>query len=331
MIKYIAKRILMMIPVLIGVTILVFTMLYFANGDPVELIAGSEATQEDMEYIRESLGLNDSYFVRLGRYFKEVLIDHDLGTSYRTGLSVSHDITTRAVTTMSLAVIGMAVAMLVGIPLGIFSATHQGKIGDSIAVSISLIGASCPDFLVAILLSLLFALHWRLLPASGWGKPINYVLPVLSFALSHAAVLARQTRSAMLEVIRQDYIISAKAKGVSKQKLIYHHALRNAMIPIVTQVGIMLGGSVGGAVVAETIFGIPGIGTYVKMAINSRDYPVVQGSVLFTAVSFSIIMLLVDIVYAMIDPRIRAQYASGRKKKSGEKNKGTAVKGGASS
>lgn len=312
MLKYIIKRVLMMIPVLLGVTILIFTMLYFADGDPARTLAGADASEEEVQKLRDKWGLNDSYLVRLGNYIKQVVVDQDLGTSYRTGKEVSEEILQRFNVTFSLALISIAFSVLFGVVMGVISAVHQNTWIDSTAVFAALLGASMPGFVLALLLSLLFALKLGWVPPSGWGEPIHLVLPVISFGISHAAALARQTRSSMLEVIRQDYIVTAKAKGLSRFKVIYVHALRNALIPIVTQMGMMLGNSIGGVVVAETIFSIPGLGTYIVQSINARDYPAVQGGILLIAFGFGVIMLLVDVVYAFIDPRIGARYQSGK-------------------
>ncbi|MGM9522688.1 MAG: ABC transporter permease [Oscillospiraceae bacterium] len=315
MAKYIFKRILMMIPVLFGVLLLVFTMLSFAKGDPAQYLAGADATEEAVQQLRDKWGLDDPYFVRLWNYIKQLVIHFDLGTSYRTGLSVSSEIISRFWVTLSLALSSVALSLIIGVALGVLSATHQGTALDSAAIGVSLVGASVPDFLVALLCSLLFALKLQWLPASGWGELKFFILPVATFAVSRASTLARQTRSAMLEVIRQDYIVTAKAKGVTPFKVVFKHALRNALVPIVTQAGLILGGAIGGAVVAETIFSIPGLGTYILTAVKSRDYPVVQGGVLFTAFGFGIIMLLVDVLYAFIDPRVGARYKKPAKEK----------------
>ncbi|MBD5084665.1 MAG: ABC transporter permease [Clostridiales bacterium] len=315
MLKYCLRRILMMIPVLISVVIVIFTLLYFAKGDPVELILGAEATPDQIQETREELGLNDSYIVRLGRYFKQLLVDHNLGNSYRTGRSVSSDLVSKFWVTMSVAFGSIIFAIVFGLLMGVLAATHQDTIWDTLSVSLALIGSSMPGFLVALLLSLLFALKLGWLEASGWGGFKYMILPIVSYGISHATTIARQTRSSMLEVIRQDYIVTARAKGVSNFKVIYVHALRNALIPIITQIGMMFATAVGGAVVTETIFSIPGIGTYMLTAIKSRDYPVVQGGMLLVAFGFGIVMLLVDIVYAFVDPRIGSKYKTGKKKK----------------
>ncbi len=313
MLKYIGKRILMMIPVLVGVIVLIFTLMYFAKGDAASALAGADATAEEIQQIRARLGLDDGYFVRLGNYFKQLLLEGNLGYSYRTGASVSSEVIERFSVSFELAVFSVAFSIIFGTIMGIVAAVKQNTWIDNTAMLLALIGASMPGFLLGLLLSLVFALKLHWLPSGGWGGWEYMVLPVLAFGVSHAGTMARLTRSSMLEVVRQDYIVTAKAKGVSPFKITFVHALRNALIPITTQAGQMLGITIGGVVVAETIFSVPGIGTYIMTAINSRDYPAVQGGILFIALVFGIILLVVDILYAFIDPRIGAQYRKHRR------------------
>lgn len=318
MVKYILKRILMMVPVLVGVIILIFTLMYFAKGDAASALAGADATQEEIQQIREQMGLDDGYFVRLGNYFKQLVVHGNLGYSYRTGASVSAEVVDRFKVSFELALFSVAFSILFGTVMGIVAAVRQSTWIDNLAMLLALVGASMPGFLLGLLLSLIFALKLHWLPSGGWGGIQYMVLPVLAFGVSHAGTMARLTRSSMLEVVRQDYIVTAKAKGVGPFKITFVHAFRNALIPIVTQAGQMLGLTIGGVVVAETIFSVPGIGTYIMTAINSRDFPAVQGGILFIAMVFGIILLVVDILYAFIDPRIGAQYQRRGKKKRGE-------------
>ena len=313
MIRYIVKRVLMMIPVLLGVTLLIFTLLYFADGDPARNLIGADATEEEIQALRAEWGLDDPYFVRYGRYLKQLLIDRDLGTSYVTKQNISTEIIPRFKVTFLVAVESTVLALVFGTVLGIVAATHQNTWLDNSSMVAALVGASMPGFWIGLVLSIIFALKLRILPASGWGTFAQTILPSLSLAITSAGTLARQTRSSMLEVIRQDYIVTAKAKGVSQFKVVYVHALRNALIPIVTSAGMQLSWLIGGAVVTETVFSIPGLGMYMVTAINQRDYPVIQGSVLYMAFAFSIVMLLVDILYAFIDPRIKAKYKNAKK------------------
>ena len=308
MIKYILKRILAMIPVIIGVTILIFTLLYFAKGEPAQMILGSDATLEEVEALNAKLGLDKPYLERLTTYLKDVFLHLDLGRSYFNESSVTEDVVQRFPITLKLALMSVALAVVIGVPLGVIAAVKQHSWLDNTSMFAAIIGMSMPNFWLGILLSLLFALQLRWFPPSGIGGLEYYVLPCLSIALGAACGIAGLSRSSMLEVIRQDYIVTARAKGLSERTVIWKHALMNSLIPVITQIGFVFAGQFGGAVVAETVFSIPGLGTYMITAIQKRDYPAVQGSVLITSITFGIIMLLVDLIYAFIDPRIKAQY-----------------------
>lgn len=318
--KYILKRILAMIPVVLGVTILIFTLLYFAKGNPAQMILGSDATAEEIALENEKLGLDEPYLPRLGKYLKNVFFHFDLGKSYFTESSVTDDVLQRFPITLKLALLSVSLAVLIGVPLGVIAAVKQHSWLDNTSMFAAIIGMSMPNFWLGILLSLLFALKLHWLPPGGIGGTEYYILPCVSIALGAACGIARQTRSSMLEVIRQDYIVTARAKGVSESKVIWRHALMNSLIPVITQIGFVFAGQFGGAVVAETIFSIPGLGSYMITAIQKRDYPAVQGSVLVISIVFSLIMLLIDLLYAFIDPRIKAQYKSKNTKRRKEKN-----------
>lgn len=314
--RFVIKRILWMIPVALGVAVLIFTILQFTPGEPARMVLGSGATEADILEWRTAAGLEDPYIIQLLRFMKQTFIDFDFGNSYFTGVAVSDEIIRRFPYTFILAFGSMIVSCLIGIPLGIIAAVNQNKIGDRIAMLIALIGVSMPPFWVGLLLSLTFALKLGWLPPSGVGGGQYFILPVIAASMSGIATLARLVRSSMLEVIRADYVTTAQAKGVEKLKSVYLHALPNALIPVVTQVGTSFGKTLGGTIVIETVFGIPGIGNYMLSAVNNRDYPIVQGCVVFLALAFSIVVLLVDIIYAYVDPRIKAQYeqANGGKK-----------------
>lgn len=314
MLKYFLKRLLWMIPVVLGVAIFTFTLLYFTPGDPASIILGSNATQEDIEALRQELGLNQPYLQRLFQYLGDVFLHFDLGTSYATKTSVTTELLYRLPNTLILTFASMFIAVAVGLPLGVTAAVNQNKLSDRICMVLALIGVSIPNFWLAMLLVILFSVKLGLLPAMGLGGIEYWILPAISGATSGIASTARQTRSSMLEVIRSDYITTARSKGVKERMVIYGHALPNALIPIITLVGTQFGYMLGGTLILENIFGIPGVGSYLTTAINSRDYPVVQGGVVFLAISFSFCMLAVDMIYAFVDPRIRAQYA-GKKVK----------------
>jgi peptide/nickel transport system permease protein len=305
----------MMLPVLLGVSLVVFSMMYFTPGDPARLILGETASETEVRELREEMGLNDPFLLQYGRYLKKAVFEGDLGTSYVTGRPVVTEIVARFPTTMLLAVLSVCISVLIGIPTGIISATRQYSIFDNLAMILALVGVSMPNFWQGLVLIIVFSLHLGWLPASGFYGPAYWILPALTIGTSTAATITRMTRSSMLEVIRQDYIRTARAKGQTELVVILKHALKNALIPIITVIGLQLGRGLGGAILTESIFSIPGLGKLMVDSIKARNYPVVQGGVLFIAVMFSFINLLVDVLYAYADPRIKSQYKRGRKKR----------------
>ena len=318
--KYILRRFVLMIPVILGVTIVVFSVMYVIPGDPAIAILGSEATAAELDALREQLNLNQPYLTRLGIYIYDAFIKLDLGSSYITGIPVVTELMQRLPNTLILDVVCILFSLVFGIPLGIFAATHQGKAGDYFSIMLAFIGVSVPSFWFALMLVLLFSNTLGWLPAYGFMGIQYWIMPVLSSALFGVAMLARQMRSSMLEVIHSDYIVMARSKGISKRDVIYKHALPNALIPVVTITGTSFGLLLGGNMITETIFSIPGIGNYMIKAINNRDFPAVQGSVLLLAIAFGVIMLLTDLAMAFIDPRIKTQFMGKKKmrKKTGE-------------
>lgn len=306
--KYILKRLLWMIPIVLGVTIIVFTLMYFVPGDPAQMMLPDDATEQEIEEMREYLGLNKSYGERLFTYMRNAFLYGDFGNSYRLKTPVMPALLERLPRTVLLAAMTMLISMAVGIPLGVMAAVHQNGPADRISMVLSLAGVSMPSFWLALLLVLLFSVKLGWLPATGFDSFQCFILPALSGALGGIAGQARQTRSSMLEVIRSDYITTARAKGVAERKVIYSHALPNALIPIITISGSAFGHMLGGTLILETIFSIPGVGTYIISGVNNRDYPVIQGGVIFLAVVFGLMMLLVDLAYAFVDPRIKSQY-----------------------
>ena len=307
MLKYIARRLLMMIPVMLGVIIIVFTLLYITPGDPVDSLLGDDATPEMAAELREELGLNGGYFERLGRYVTG-LLHGDLGIDYATKEPVMDRILQTFPNSLKLAGCSVILALVLGLTLGIISAVKQYSAFDNVAMALAMVGNAMPNFWQGLLLMMLFALHWKLLPASGIGGWEYMILPSITIGTSSAAAIARMTRSSMLEVIRQDYITTAESKGQTEFKIIVFHALKNALIPVITTVGIQFGSLLGGAVLTESIFAIPGVGKMMVDAIKARNYPTVQGGVLMVALTFSLVNLAVDILYAFVDPRIRSQY-----------------------
>lgn len=312
--RYIIKRLLWMIPIILCVAILVFTLMTFCPGDPAAIVLGSSATEEDMNLMRESLGLNRPFLVRLGTYLRDAFLRFDLGRSYLTKVSIADSIREYLPRTMLLTIITMLISVGLALPLGIAAATHQGRWQDTVCMVFALIGISVPSFWLALLLILEFSVKHAWLPAMGIGGLKYYILPAISGSLGGVASLARQTRSSMLDVIRADYITTARAKGVSERNVITRHALKNALIPIITVIGTQFGRQLGGTMVIETIFGIPGMGQFIITGVNQRDYPVVQSGAIFLAIVFSLCMLGVDLLYAAADPRIKAQYAKGKRR-----------------
>lgn len=313
--KYIIKRILLMIPVVLGVTFLIFAIMSFTPGDPAAIILGAQATPEQISELHTKLGLDQPFLVRFFDYIKNIVLHFDFGTSYTNGQDVKIEILQRFGYTFNIALLSMVFSVGFGIPLGVIAAVNRNTWKDNVSMSVALIGISMPSFWFGLMLSIIFALKLQWLPASGVGGIEYYIMPCLAVSMTGTAQMARQTRSSMLEVIRSDYITTARAKGQKERKVIYGHALKNALIPVVTQAGSIFGILLGGTLVSETIFSIPGLGSYMVTAIKSRDYPAIQGSVIFVAVVFGVAMLLVDLLYAMIDPRIRSQYSGGKKRK----------------
>lgn len=302
-----------MIPVLLGITIVIFTIMYFCPGDPAASILGNGATPAAIAEKRAEMGLDEPYLVRLVDYLKQVFLHLDLGTSYFQNQSVMSGILYRLPYTFIIASICILLQVLIGTPLGITAAVHQNGLADRFCMIVALAGVSIPGFWLAMMLVLLFSVQLGWLPPYGVGGIPYFILPCIANAFAGIASQARQTRSSMLEVIRSDYIVTARAKGLSEREILYKHALPNALIPIITVVGNGMGMMLGGTVVIESVFSIPGIGMYTTSAINNRDYPIVMGGVLFLGALFSLIMLLVDVVYAYVDPRIKAQYEGQQK------------------
>lgn len=306
--KYLLKRLFMMIFVILGVVILIFTLLYFTPGDPARQVLGPNADEEAVAELHQKMGLDDPFLVRLGRYMYNLFFRFDLGNSYRTKLPVMQEIISRFPVTVQIGLWGTLVSLIIGISTGIISAVKQYTLLDQVGNFISVIGSAMPQFWFGLELSLLLALRWKILPATGYTSAKNLIMPVATLGITGAAAFFRITRSSMLEVIRMDYIRTARSKGQNEYKVIMHHALKNALIPIITTIGGRIGAILAGSVLVESIFAIPGLGSYMLNAINNRDYPVIQGGVLVIALFISVVMLITDIVYAFVDPRIKSQF-----------------------
>ena len=306
--RYILKRLIMMIFVVLGVAILIFTIMYFVPGNPAQIILGSAATPEQVSILEHKMGLDRPYIVQLGIFLRDFFLKGDMGTSYMTKTSVAAEFATRFPRTLILASMCILVSVVLGIPLGIYAATHQGQFGDYAAIVLSMLGLAVPGFWMALMLVKIFSVDLGWLPPFGIGGAKYYVLPILANSLGTISINARAARTDLLEVIRSDYITTARAKGVSEHNVIYKHGLPNALIPLVTMIGTGFGTSLGGTVIIESVFVMPGIGMYMTNGINNLDYPVVRSCVVVLAICFSLIMLAVDLIYAFIDPRIKAQY-----------------------
>ena len=312
MLRFIVKRLLLTIPTLLGIIAIVLFLIMLTPGDPARLQLGDYATDAEVEALRETLGLNDPFHVRYVTYINNVL-HGDFGISFRSKTPVINDILTRYPYSLFLVTISLVFSCCIGIPIGIYAATHQYTWKDNAAIGGALFCVSMPNFWFALILIQIVCVRFRLLPPSGVDDWRGWILPIIAGSLGHTATIARQTRSNMLEVIRQDYITTALAKGQTIRKVRYVHALRNAIIPVIMVVGSIFGIMMGGAMVTEVIFSIPGLGTYAITALQSRDYPVIQTNILFMSAMFAAVLLIVDIVFAIVDPRIRSQFASKRK------------------
>ena len=304
MLKYILKRILSVIPVLLAVSLIVFMMVHFMPGDPAQLLAGDTASEEDIQRVREKYGYDQPLYVQYFRYMKN-LAKGDLGISTRTHRAVSEELALRFPKTMELALWATAVASMIGIAIGIISAHFRYSFLDNASMVVALFGLSIPPFYLGLMLMLIFCVNLGWLPISSDVWYIALLLPVCTVAARSLAIIARMTRSSMLEVLNQDYIANARAHGFKESKIVFGCALKNSMNAIITCMGIQFGSLLGGAVVTEKIFGWPGIGDYLVAAIKARDFQVVQSTVLVTAVAFVIVNLLVDILYAFINPKIK--------------------------
>lgn len=316
----IIKKILTAIPVLFIVSIVLFLLLSVMPGDAADSMATADATAEEVEQLRESMGLNDPFYVQYFRWLTNVFRG-DFGISLLNGASVTEKVVTRLPVTLELTLLAMLIAVAIALPMGVLSATHRNGILDAIASFVSMVGVAMPHFWLAMLLIILFAVNLNVLPASGF-TPIDesladnlrrMILPAFSVGLGFAATVMRQTRSNMIDVLNADYISTAKAKGLSSGVIVWKHGVRNALIPVITVIGMQTGRLFGGAIVIETIFGLPGLGTAIVNSIYSRDYQMTMGCVMMVAVIIILINTVVDILYVVIDPRVRSAKKGGAK------------------
>ena len=332
MLNYTFKRIISLIPIILGVAVIVFLLIHFIPGDPAQTMLGERATPEQVAALRESMGLNDPLHIQFWRFFSK-LLHGDMGRSIMTNEFVINEIMLRFPATLELSIFAIIFAVLIGITAGIFAATKQNSWFDNFTMMGALFGVSMPVFWLGLMLIWLFAVRLGWFPPSSrlgiasnidtitnllvldsilqlnWKVLLNalhhLVLPAFALGTIPMAIIARMTRSSMLEVLKQDYIRTAYAKGLNKRVVVYKHALKNALVPIITVIGLQFGVLLAGAILTETIFSWPGLGRYLYIGIKARDYPVVQGSILFIAICFVLVNLLVDLSYATIDPRIQ--------------------------
>lgn len=311
MLKYIIKRVLYLIPILIGVSIIIFALKAFTPGDPARQILGNSASEEQVQEKREELGLNDPVPVQYFNYVKGIVTKGDFGDSYRTGKPVLSEIAPRLLTSAKITLGAVFIGALIGVMLGVISALKKYTWVDSGVLVISMFFQSVPEFVIGLVLIMIFAVNLHILPANGIETWKGYIMPMLCIGLASVASYTRITRSSMLEVLGEDYIRTAKAKGQSQNNITFRHALRNALIPVVQSVGTTLGNSIGGGMVLETVFGVPGVGKYIVDAITQRNYPAVLGGALIIAIVLTVINLLVDISFVLIDPRLKTTIISG--------------------
>jgi peptide/nickel transport system permease protein len=315
--RYVIRRVLAAIPVMLIVTTTVFTLLYLTPGDPAGVILGPDATPERINELSERLGLNDPWHVQLLRWYGK-LIQGDLGDSLSVNnRTVAQAIAERAEPTILLTSLALLVSLLLGVPAGVLSALGRGRWVDALVMFIAIVGVSMPSFWLGLNLIYVFAVSWRVLPLAGYQgldqgpqETIRYlILPAITLGLAQGALLARMTRSMMLETLGEDYVRTARAKGLNRPAVVIGHALRNALIPLVTVIGLSFAVLMGGAVITEQVFNIPGVGRLLIQAIGRRDYPLVQGIVLIIALMYVLINLAVDLVYGLLDPRLRQSRA----------------------
>lgn len=310
MVSLIVRRGMQLLFLLFGISFLVFSSMYIAPGDPATMVGGPTATESDLDSIRENLGLNDPFLVQYGRYVKNA-VQGDFGYSYQSKQSVSEAIAIRLPNTFKLAIASMIVAVIIGVVAGLISALKQNSWLDVTSTTFALAGISIPNFWLGALLILVFAVNLQWLPVGGLSAPFytmegfkQMILPAITLGTSAAAMISRMTRSSVLEVAKADYVRTARAKGVKERSVIWVHTLKNAMIPVVTVIGVNFGGLLGGTIITEKVFAINGVGRLMVDAIAQRDFPMVQASVLLVATLFVVVNLIVDIVYTFIDPRI---------------------------
>lgn len=313
MYKYVIKRLLFLIPTILGVILIIYFVLSLTPGDPARALLGSSAPQADVDALNHELGYDLPFIQKYFSYIKKMIIDRDFGISYFTKQPVFDEIWPRYIVTLKLAFAGVFLSALIGIPLGIYAAVRQYSLWDTFPSILAFLFAAIPAFVLGMVMLYIFSLKLNWLPSYGLSSWKNYIMPIITIAIPPAAQNMRFTKSSMLESIRQDYVRTARAKGAAENVVIWIHALKNALLPVVTNVGLSLGVLIAGAVVAEKLFSIPGIGSLIVDRISYKDEPVIIAGTILISVCFTFVMLLVDLIYAYIDPRIKSKYVNGGK------------------
>lgn len=309
MIRYVVKRILMLIPLVLCITFVVYGLMSLAPGDPATIMLPSNAPQEQKDALNHALGYDRPFLVKYADFVSKMIFKLDFGISYRTSQPIINEIKGRLPVSISLAFFGLSMAAAIGIPLGVLSAVKQYSLLDTIPSVVALTLSAVPSFWLGMMLIYIFAYKLGWLPSFGMGSFKHWILPTLTIAVVYAAEILRYTRSSMLETIRADYVRTARAKGVAERKVIWRHAMKNGLLPVVTLLGSSFGAQIGGAIVTENLYNLPGLGTLTLVSINMRDTPTVVATSVIFAILYNIILILVDLMYAFIDPRIKAKYS----------------------
>lgn len=315
MLRYIFKRILYLIPVMLGVLILVFLMKLVMPGDPVEELLPSSASEEQREALREELGLNDPVIKQFGDYVWGIISRGDLGTSYKSKQPVMTELLQRFPKTVAIAVISMILSLLIATPLGIIAAVKQYSWVDNLVVLFTIVGASIPSFWLALMMIMLLSVKLGWLPAVYDGTWKSFIMPIIAVSLTCISATVRGMRTNMLEMVRQDYVRTARAKGQKESIVIVNHAFRNTLVPVIAGIGNGLGMLLGGSLIVETVFAVPGIGKYVTDAVSQRNFPAVQGGIVMLALIYAVINIVVDICYTLVDPRLKTTFITSKKRK----------------
>lgn len=314
MIKFILKRVLVMIPVLLGVIIVIFAITYFTPGEPGYTVLGANATKEQIAEWHQQVGLDKPFFIQLFNYIKDIVTKWDFGKSFDNSQPVMEIIVVRLPVSLKLGIISTLIGVVIALPLGILAAVKQNSIYDYMSTVFALFGASMPGFWLGMILVILFAVTLKWLPTSGVDSIKSWILPCITAGLFPVATIMRTTRSSVLEIIRQDFITTARAKGQSEGSIISKHTLRNSMLPVITVIGVSMSAAIAGSLIIETVFTMPGLGMLLSGAISTRDYPIIRGCTIIYSIIVCVMNLLVDITYTIVDPRIKNQFFGEKKK-----------------